>query len=74
MVGLFYESHDDRSINFISNQLQLSSQLLTKVGIDFVPWGRTTVGNETIPFICNGGPNECDADRIHVIILPSLEV
>ncbi len=69
MVGLYYESHDDRSINFISKQLQLSSQLLTKVGIDFVPWGRTTTNgtDETNPFICTGGPNECHADRIHVI-------
>ncbi len=69
MVGLYYESYDDRSINFISKQLQLSNQLLSKVGIDFVPWGRTQVGNETNPFLCNGGPNECHADRIHVFIL-----
>jgi hypothetical protein len=69
VVGLYYESYDNRSINFISTQLQLSDQLLFFVGIDFVPWGRTIVGNETNPFICNGGPNECLADRIHVFII-----
>jgi hypothetical protein len=65
MVGLYYESFDDRSRNFISNQLQLSDQLMSFVGIDFVPWGRTTVSDGTNSFICNGGPNECHADRIH---------
>jgi hypothetical protein len=78
VVELYYESHDDKSINVISNQLQLSSRLLTKVGINFVPWGRTEVNNddETNPFKCNGGPNECLADRIHVIkpILKSFTV
>jgi hypothetical protein len=68
VVGLYYESHDERSINFISNQLKLSNQLLAVAGIDFVPWGRTILGNETNPFLCFGGPNECHADRIHVFI------
>ncbi len=68
MVGLYYESYDERSRNFISNQLQLSDQLMSFVGIDFVPWGRTNVSDGTNSFICNGGSNECQADRIHVII------
>ncbi len=68
MVGLYYESHDDRSKSFINNQLQLSDQLMSLVGIDFVPWGRTNVSEGTNSFVCSGGPDECHADRIHVII------
>jgi hypothetical protein len=41
---------------------------MSLVGIDFVPWGRTNVSEGTNSFVCSGGPNECHADRIHVII------
>jgi hypothetical protein len=78
VVELYYESYDDKSIDVISNKLQLSNQLLSKVGINFVPWGRTTINStdETNPFICTGGLNECHADRIHVTkrILKSFKV
>ncbi len=77
VVGLYYESHDDNTIDFIKNQLfKLPDVFFDIIGVDFVPWGRTTInaGNDTHPFSCNGGDNECLADRIHVIIFPLFEV
>jgi len=67
-IAIFYESQDQRSINFIENQLNLNGNFIETINFSFVVWGMNQYDSDTRRFNCTQGHIGCLSDRIHVII------
>ncbi|KAJ8985067.1 hypothetical protein NQ317_019750 [Molorchus minor] len=67
-ITVFYESLCPDCIDFVTNQLfPTYKKIGNDLNVDLVPFGNAEMTNATgnLTFVCQHGPNECYANKVH---------